>query len=150
MFNNILVVCLGNICRSPVAEAMLRQRLPNKKISSAGIQAMSDHGADSNAAELAHSDGLDLSSHKARQLTNEMIQQADLILVMTQGQRVAIAEKNPAATGKVMLFGQWLTGQGEQQQGQDIPDPYRKSREAFESVHKLLAQAANAWQQRLQ
>jgi len=150
MFDSIIVVCLGNICRSPVGEALLKQRLPNKKISSAGIQAMSTHGADAMACELALVDGLDLSEHQARQLTSDMVQQADLILVMSQGQRQVIAENHPAATGKIMLFGQWLEQPDSNRQGVDIPDPYRRSREVFTHVHKLLSQAADAWVLRLQ
>jgi protein-tyrosine phosphatase len=128
---------------------MLQQRLPNKSIRSAGLRAMSEHRADRKAAQLARKEGLDIDGHKARQLTKEMIQQADLILVMTQGQRTEIAEKYPASVGKVMLFGQWLRVPGEILQGRDIPDPFMKSQEVFELVHRLLAEAADAWQKRL-
>ncbi|MGM0632429.1 MAG: low molecular weight protein-tyrosine-phosphatase [Pseudomonadota bacterium] len=147
MFRNILVVCVGNICRSPVGEALLRQRFPERSVRSAGVAAMVDRGADPTAAEIAAQDGLDLGGHSARQLDEAMIREADLILVMTQGQRRTIAERSPAASGKTMLFGQWLDGGGPG--GREIPDPNGKSREVFEQVHALLTRAADSWKEKL-
>ncbi|ERS91440.1 low molecular weight protein-tyrosine-phosphatase [Halomonas sp. PBN3] len=139
MFDRLLIVCTGNICRSPVAEALLRRALPDKRLSSAGLGALVGHGVEPTARELAEADGLDVAGHQARQLTREMLAQADLILVMSQGQRRAIGELAPEALGKTMLLGKWLPGEPE------IPDPYRKSREAFEHVHELLKAAVGEW-----
>ncbi|MDO9475924.1 MAG: low molecular weight phosphotyrosine protein phosphatase, partial [Pseudohongiella sp.] len=72
-YQHILVVCLGNICRSPVAEAMLKRALPQRQIKSAGLTAMVGQGADPSASEFAHADGLDLSGHVAQQLSSELI-----------------------------------------------------------------------------
>jgi len=143
MFNRILVVCTGNICRSPVAEAMLRQALPGRQLSSAGLGALVGHGVEPTARSLAEADGLDVASHQARQLTSEMLQQADLVLVMSHGQRRAVGDIAPEALGKTMLIGRWLPDEPE------IPDPYRKSREVFEHVHGLLRAAAGEWARRL-
>ncbi|MDP3517080.1 MAG: low molecular weight protein-tyrosine-phosphatase [Pseudohongiella sp.] len=161
-YQHILVVCLGNICRSPVAEAMLKRALPQRQIKSAGLTAMVGQGADPSAAELAHADGLDLSGHMAQQLSSELIQWADLILVMSQNQRSAIGEKNPAALGKTMLLGHWLALPGQapgqtpgqragaaSSQHKDIPDPYKKSREVFEHVHKLIHQSVTEWSKKI-
>lgn len=143
MFQRILVVCIGNICRSPVAEAMLRQALPNKQLSSAGLGALVGQGVEPTARELAEAEGLDVTDHRARQLTREMLTDADLILVMSPGQRRAVGELAPQALGKTMLLGKWLPDEPE------IPDPYRKSREAFEHVHGLLAAAVGEWARKL-
>jgi protein-tyrosine phosphatase len=148
-YKNILVVCQGNICRSPVAEAMLRRQFPDKQVQSAGITAMSGHDADAVAAELASADGLDLSAHQARQLTQEHLQWADLVLVMSHNQRAQIGQKEPGAMGKTLLLGHWLKTVGGAGQGQDIPDPYKKSRDVFEHVHRLMAQAVAAWASKL-
>ena len=145
MFQRILVVCAGNICRSPVAEAMLRRALPTKQCSSAGLGALVGHGAEPTARALAEADGLDMASHEARQLTVAMLQEADLVLVMSDGQRRAVADLAPETLGKTMTLGKWLDGGA----GQDIPDPYRKSREAFEHVHELLSKATDAWAAKL-
>lgn len=58
MFNSILVVCTGNICRSPIGERYLRRALPNKKIDSAGISALVGHSADDSAIRIAEKHGI--------------------------------------------------------------------------------------------
>ncbi|WP_227368698.1 low molecular weight protein-tyrosine-phosphatase [Halomonas sp. M20] len=149
MFHSILVVCTANICRSPVGEALFKARLPELRIESAGLApgAHEGSGAAPFAKEFAAESGLDLEAHRSRRITRDMIDAADLILVMSEGQRRHISELAPAATGKTMLYGRWLPDGGSQ--GCKIPDPYRKSREAFAHVHKLLTQAADAWQTKL-
>lgn len=146
MFQEILVVCTGNVCRSPVGEALLRQALPSHRISSAGLGALVGHGVEPVAARLAEAAGLDVSGHRARQIDARMVRAADLILVMSEGHRLAIAEHFPCATGKTMRFGRWL---GESGGGVDIVDPYRGTEEVFGRVHRQLTEAARLWQARL-
>lgn len=145
MFHSILIVCIGNICRSPVAEAMLRAQLPNKQFASAGLGARVGEGVDPIARQLAEAAGLNVAEHCARQLTPAMLQAADLVLVMSDGQRRAVAELSPAAMGKTMRLGNWLEGG----KGRDIPDPYRKSQEAFQHVHQLMTEATAFWASKL-
>ncbi len=139
--DSILVVCIGNICRSPTAERLLKQALPHKTISSAGISALAGHAADDTATAVADQNGVSLEGHVARQLTREMCQQHDLILVMEQKHMEAVSRIAPEVRGKTMLYGHWIK--------RDIPDPYRQSREAFEFTYDLLADATQAWAQRL-
>lgn len=146
MFNNILVVCTGNICRSPVGEALLHKALPGKTVHSAGVGALVDHPVEPTAGKLAEGAGLDLAAHRGRQVSVEMLTAADLILVMSDGHRRAINQMAPQVSGKTMLFGRWLAGG----QGEEIPDPYRKSEAAFEHAHKKLIEAAAQWVNRLQ
>lgn len=145
MFQRISVICTGNICRSPVAAAMLAKALPGRQVTSAGLGALVGHGVEPTALALAEADGLDVADHVARQVSQEMLQAADLILVMSEGQRRAVGEQVPAALGKTMLVGKWLDGG----HGREIPDPYRKSHEVFEHVHQLLKDATAAWATRL-
>lgn len=145
-FSRLLVICTGNICRSPVAAALLRARLPSPAIESAGLGALVGKGVEPTARELAEKEGLDVGSHRARQVTPEMVRWADLVLVMSERQRLAVAELHPASTGKIFLLGHWLERNGK---GEEIPDPYRKSQEAFEYVHNQLIRAADAWQKKL-
>lgn len=147
-YTRILVLCQGNICRSPVAEAMLKRALPGKQIQSAGLTAMAGQGAEPTAIEIASADGLDLSDHVARQVSSEMIQRADLILVMSQGQRNQVGQITPHAMGKTLLLGHWLEQPEQtprQAQQKDIPDPYKKSRDVFDYVPKLMAQSIALW-----
>lgn len=146
MFNNILVVCVGNICRSPTGERLLQQLLPEKHIASAGIGAEKSRlvgkPADSMAVEVAAEHNVDLNGHCAQQLTSELCAQYDLILVMEKGHIEALTHIAPEARGKVMLFGQWIGKQ-------NIPDPYRQSKEAFDFAFELIAQAAQTWAKKL-
>ncbi|MEN0617499.1 protein tyrosine phosphatase [Klebsiella indica] len=142
MFDSILVVCTGNICRSPIGERFLRRALPDKKIDSAGTGALVDAGADESAIKIAEKHGISLGGHKGRQFTSTLSRQYDLILVMEKVHIEQIGRIAPEARGKTMLFGQWLNQK-------EIPDPYRKSDEAFASVYQLIEQAGLRWVEKL-
>ncbi|EPY4243708.1 protein tyrosine phosphatase [Klebsiella quasipneumoniae] len=142
MFDSILVVCTGNICRSPIGERLLRHLLPNKKIDSAGTGALVDHEADKSAVKVAELHGLALNGHKAIQFTPKLGREYDLILVMERAHIEQIGKIAPEIRGKTMLFGHWLDQR-------DIPDPYKKSDEAFQSVYQLIEQAGRLWAQKL-
>lgn len=146
MFSNILVVCVGNICRSPTGERVLQQLLPNKTISSAGIavekSCLTGKPADETATLIASEKGFSLENHQAQQLTSQLCAKQDLILVMEQGHIDALTEIVPEARGKAMLFGHWMNSV-------DIPDPYRQSREAFDHAFALIEQSAHAWAKKL-
>ncbi|WP_018144020.1 low molecular weight protein-tyrosine-phosphatase [Thioalkalivibrio sp. AKL6] len=145
MFNRILVVCTGNICRSPIGEALLRNRLPERAVESAGLGALVGEGVHPEARRLAEVDGLDVSAHVARQVEPELLHHADLVLVMSERQRQAVGACHPEVLGKTMRFGHWL----EDGRGRDVPDPYGKSPEVFGQAHALLVEAADAWARRL-
>lgn len=142
MFDSILVVCTGNICRSPIGERFLRQEMPNKKIDSAGTGALVNHSADDSAIRVAEKHGISLEGHQGRQFTSALGRQYDLILVMEKTHIEQIGRIAPEARGKTMLFGQWLNQK-------EIPDPYRKSDEAFASVYQLIEQAGLRWVEKL-
>ena len=146
MFNNILIVCVGNICRSPFGERVLQAKLPHKHIASAGISTaksgLSGKSADSMACTVAKSYGYSLDGHQAQQLSRELCHDYDLILVMEQGHIDAVSSIAPEVRGKTMLFSQWIDQQ-------DIPDPYRQSKEAFIHVYTLIEHAADAWVKKL-
>ncbi|MEZ8321695.1 low molecular weight phosphotyrosine protein phosphatase [Vibrio splendidus] len=146
MFNKILVVCVGNICRSPTGERALQKLLPNKEVASAGIAAEKSRligkRADDTAILIAAENGVDVENHQSQQVTPQLCAQYDLILVMEKGHLEALTQISPEARGKTMLFGQWIGPQ-------DIPDPHRQSREAFEYAYKLIDEAAQAWAKKL-
>jgi len=138
MHDSILVVCMGNICRSPIGERLLRKYTTDKKISSAGIGALENFTADDKATEIAQRNGLSLAGHKARKITKIMCISADLILVMEQKHLQMLTNIAPEVRGKIMLYGHW-------NDGLEIPDPYKKSLEAFELVYKMLDKSAQQW-----
>lgn len=146
MFHHILVVCSGNICRSPVAAALLQQSFPDKVISSAGVaveaSGLSGHEMEACARRVAEAQGLVCPSHSAQQLTSSMVSQADIILVMETHHRHEIARRFPVALAKTFLLGNWL-------EKCEIDDPYRKSEEAFIYIHRHLVQSCNSWIGRL-
>ncbi|HBQ7726112.1 TPA: protein tyrosine phosphatase [Klebsiella pneumoniae] len=142
MFNSILVVCTGNICRSPIGERILKQLLPTVQVDSAGTAALIDHNADNSAIKIAKKHGISLEGHKGKQFTAKLARNYDLILAMEKIHINQIEKIAPEARGKTMLFGHWL-------ENRDIPDPYRKSDEAFASVFVLIQRSSQLWVEKL-
>jgi protein-tyrosine phosphatase len=133
VFNSILVVCLGNVCRSPVAEFLFRRELGDRdiRVSSAGLGALVGQPIDENAAALLKDSGVDATEHRARQLEPAMLREADLVLAMERRHMNSMVRLAPEASGKVFLFDKWHAGG-------DVPDPYRRSRSVFEQVHASI------------
>lgn len=137
MISRLLIVCTGNICRSPMGEAWFRRELPGATVESAGIGALVGHPADPHVIAVAQAHGLDLTTHRARQITTEMVREADLVLVMEQSQRTNLLKTTPWATGKV-----WRIGEHSKQ---DVADPYRRSLEAFELAFHAITSLGQHW-----
>ena len=143
MFKKILVVCVGNICRSPMGEVLLKKYAPQCTVQSAGVKALEGHSADEQMQILTSKYDVDLSKHVARQLTEQMCQEAELILVMESGHTHVMEQICAAARGKTMLFGQWLGA------NKEIADPYQKSDDMFALVADQIDQAARSWAKKL-
>ncbi|ADW75159.1 protein tyrosine phosphatase [Rahnella aceris] len=138
IFNSILVVCVGNICRSPIAEALMKQCLPEKNIQSAGLSALKGQRADHMAKMVAERHGISLENHKAKPFTPERGKEFDLILVMERTHISAITHPLPEIRGKIMLLGHW-------NQRKEIPDPYGKDMEAFDYIFSLIKESVSGW-----
>ena len=110
-------------------------------VESAGLGALVGHPADDFAVELMRERGVDIKSHRARQLHPDMVSTADLILVMESGHKKVIDELDQAARGKVHRLGGW--------RDMDIGDPYRQPREAFEEAMKDIEDGVADWVKRI-
>lgn len=128
---------------------LLREMLPSKQIESAGLgvesSGLKDADMDSQARQVAISHGHEWVAHRARQISSSMVKWADLILVMDDKQKVMLSNVHPQSSGKVMLLGHWL----DQGLTKNIPDPYRKSDEAFEHVYQQIFQSVELWVKRI-
>ncbi|WP_421670509.1 protein tyrosine phosphatase [Rahnella sp. EDr1-12] len=136
--HRILVVCVGNICRSPLGERLLRQYLPGHDIRSAGLMALSGHDIDRDAALVAARYGIDTGGHCARQLDAALCRRQDLILVMEKHHIAMLARIVPEAEGKTMLFNYWDSQQ-------DITDPFNRSLAVHEQIAQQLITSAQGW-----
>jgi protein-tyrosine phosphatase len=142
---NIMAVCIGNICRSPVAEGLLRQALPQCKVWSSGLYAVVGSPAEPTAQELALAAGVDISAHRAQQIQSWMCTQADLILVMESAHQYELVQRFPVAQGRVRLLGEFA------QNGMtDIADPYRQPISAFEAAHNAISSGVTEWVRRIE
>ena len=110
--------------------ARLRGRALDVTVESAGIAALVGRPADPLAQEVVSERGLDISAHRARQLTPELIKAFELVLVMDAEQQRAVESMSPSARGRVHRLGRWSDF--------DVPDPYRRGRPAFDRAYELI------------
>ena len=140
----ILFVCSGNTCRSPLAEVVAKHVLPSRldikvQIASAGTSAMDGSPASANSIDVARRHGLDLSKHRSRGLTREMVHAADLIVTMGVSHRAAIGTINADALEHTYL----LTNFSDHHDG-DILDPIGADQETYERTFGVIRDCVEA------
>ncbi|ALF59167.1 low molecular weight protein-tyrosine-phosphatase [Psychrobacter urativorans] len=136
-FTNILVVCVGNICRSPIAAALLERQYPQKHIDSAGLSAVVGHHADAKAMAVMAASNIYMSDHIAKQISEELVVTADLIFTMSINQTKWIEDQWPHCRGKTFRIGHWIDI--------DIADPYGHSESAFETAKQDIIDGLDQW-----
>ncbi|MGY1601014.1 arsenate reductase/protein-tyrosine-phosphatase family protein [Geodermatophilus sp. SYSU D00815] len=167
----VLVVCEGNVCRSPAAEVLLRSGLGEGtgiEVASAGLGARVGEPVDEPVRRLLQARGL-TADGRARQLTPDLVRAADVVLAMTAAQRAAVVSRVPAAVRRVFVLRELaalarLAGplEGPDPAGRlaavvasagrlralrgpatddDVPDPYRRGAEAHARAFDLVAEA---------
>ncbi|EIF35000.1 protein-tyrosine-phosphatase [Burkholderia sp. Ch1-1] len=142
MINSVLVVCTGNICRSPMVEGLLKAFFPELNVMSAGLAALMGRAPDPIAIEIMADRRVDIADHRARQLESWMCKEFDLVLVMEMEQKRALEARFPFARGKVFRLCE--------ADGSDVPDPYKRGRRAFELALEAAEFGVNAWRSKLE
>jgi protein-tyrosine-phosphatase len=121
---HILFVCSGNTCRSPLAEAIAREMISGSgrtdiSVSSAGTQAWDGSPASDGSLLVGMERGLDLSTHRSRRITSEILAATDLVLVMAPSHLAHVKELDPSAN--VYLLGGFVSGDSP---GSTVQDPF--------------------------
>lgn len=142
----LLIVCTGNICRSPIAaglaDRIALERGLDVEIRSAGTMGLDDRPAEPRAIAACREQGIDIGRHRSRALTPELVAWADRILVMELGHAEAVSAIDAAAAARVVPLGP-LAGVPEiaDPYGSWFPGPYRETRDLLDrALRRLLDQ----------
>lgn len=140
MFSRIVVLCTGNICRSPIGEILLRARLEgrDRHVCSAGTHAVVGAPAEADAQRVVRDIGMDLSAHVAQQATPELLRWADLILIMDSAHRRWIDSNHPQLRGRAFMITHW-------DGGDQVEDPYLLPTRYFERARDQMARGVESW-----
>lgn len=136
---SILMVCTGNICRSPLAESLMREELgrlgeDHVEVSSAGTGAWEGAPASEGAYLVGLEHGIDLSDHRARLLTSEVVKRADLIFTMARHQRARVEDLGGA--GRVHVLGEYAGVTGPEA---EVSDPFGAGLDVYRETYDQLA-----------
>lgn len=130
---NILFVCTGNTCRSPMAEALLKSKNSNKfAVRSAGVFAENGGEASTYASEVLAEKGI-THDHKSTLLTSELADWATYILTMTNGHKTAVLSQFPHVNEKTFILKEFVNGSHE-----DITDPFGGTKEMYQMTLQEL------------
>jgi protein-tyrosine phosphatase len=139
-YPRILVVCHGNLCRSPAAEGFLKRQLSSRRfeVSSGGLSHQENLPTPSDFVREGQAFGLDLSTHRSRTVSPLLAEWADLILVMDRSNRDLLLDFGEGALRKCAWLGAWDSGPLE------IPDPFGTTSAVMSQILVRLSRASEA------
>jgi protein-tyrosine-phosphatase len=138
----VLFLCYGNINRSALAQAHAEARHGGRFVYlSAGFHAQEGRSADPSMVDAAARHGIDLRSWRSRTLTAQMVEQADVILVMELAHIDRLLKQHPAARHKTFLLG----ASGIANHGIEIPDPYGQAAAVYAQVCQQVVDCVDGW-----
>jgi protein-tyrosine phosphatase len=140
MIGRLLVVCTGNVCRSPVVASLIAARLPGVSVSSAGIAAKEDVPVDPvAAAALEARTGMDIGRHRPRRLVSALCDEADVVLVMERAHRQLLLARFCSSWGKTLMF----------DSGEDVFDPRGQPRHVYDAWLGHILEKVEVWVDRI-
>lgn len=143
---NLLFVCTGNSCRSVMAAGFMKAKLlekgiTNAEVESAGIAAPNGLKATPETIQVMAEKKIDVSLHESKLITKEMIEKADLVLVMGEIHLDEVLYKVPQSKEKVFLLKSYGVGTGFKSAPTEIPDPIGKPMEVYEVCRNTIEEA---------
>jgi len=137
---NILFVCTGNTCRSPMAEGLLKDMAEKRglklEVTSAGVFAFDGQEVSKEAVEVMKEENIDIAKHRARIIHRDMVESANLILTMSKSHKRELLRKYDFIKDKIYTLKEYAYGREE-----DILDPFGRGVKAYKKAKEEIKEA---------